>query len=82
MRHFYRGLLAAVLLAITALTAVVLPATRSLAETTLTPEEARTLSKEAWLFGMPLVMFEIQADYLTHVNKPEAAKAPVNQFVH
>ncbi|NDR57046.1 DUF1254 domain-containing protein [Aliiruegeria sabulilitoris] len=82
MRNFYRGLLASALLAVVTVTNVVLPATRSLAETELTPEEARALAKDAWLFGMPLVMFEIQADFLTHVTKPGAAKAPVNQFVH
>jgi len=31
-------------------------------QTNLTPEQAKTLAKEAWLFGMPLVMFEIQFD--------------------
>jgi hypothetical protein len=48
----------------------------------LTPDEAKNLAKEAWLFGMPLVMFEIQFDYGTYTIKPEATRAPVNQFVH
>jgi hypothetical protein len=48
----------------------------------LTVNEARELARDAWLFGMPLVMFEKQVDYITYVNKPEATKAPVNQFAH
>jgi hypothetical protein len=48
----------------------------------LSPKQARELAKDAWLFGLPLVMFEIQFDYLTYATGPEAARAPVNQFVH
>jgi hypothetical protein len=48
----------------------------------LTPDVARDLAKEAWLFGLPLVMFEKQIDYSTHVTQPEATRSPVNQFVH
>jgi hypothetical protein len=48
----------------------------------LNPEQAKTLAKEAWLFGMPLVMFEIQFDYSSYVTEPSATRAPVNQFVH
>jgi hypothetical protein len=44
--------------------------------------EARELAKEAWLFGLPLVMFEKQFDYTTYASKPEKTRAPVNQFVH
>jgi hypothetical protein len=51
-------------------------------QTNLTQEEVKTLAKEAWLFGMPLVMFEIQFDYSSYVTKPSATRAPVNQFVH
>jgi hypothetical protein len=31
----------------------------------LSPDEAMALAKEAWLFGMPLVMFEKQIEYST-----------------
>jgi hypothetical protein len=48
----------------------------------LSPDEAKALAKEAWLFGMPLVMFEIQFDYGSYVTAPSATRAPVNQFVH
>lgn len=50
--------------------------------TKLTAAEAKELAKEAWLFGLPLVMFEKQFDYGTHVTKPEGSRAPVNQFAH
>jgi hypothetical protein len=52
------------------------------APTALTPAEARDLAKEAWLFGLPLVMFEKQFDYGTYTTKPDGIRAPVNQFVH
>lgn len=48
----------------------------------LTPDELKNLSKEAWLFGMPLVMFEIQFDYGSYVSTPSATRAPVNQFAN
>jgi hypothetical protein len=48
----------------------------------LSPEQAKTLAKEAWLFGMPLVMFEKQIDYSTYVTRADETRAPINQFVH
>jgi len=48
----------------------------------LAPDVARFLATEAWLFGLPLVMFEKQVDYSTHVTKAEETRAPINQFVH
>ena len=48
----------------------------------LTVDEARELAKDAWLFGLPLVMFEKQFDYGTYTTKPDGIRAPVNQFVH
>jgi hypothetical protein len=48
----------------------------------LSPDEAKALAKEAWLFGMPLVMFEKQIEYSTHVTQQEETRAPINQFVH
>ena len=35
------------------------------AQDDLTPDVARNLAKEAWVFGLPLVMFEKQIDYLS-----------------
>jgi hypothetical protein len=51
-------------------------------DTTITASEAKTLAKEAYLFGMPLVFIEKQVDYNTHTTKVEKTKAPVNQFIH
>ncbi len=51
-------------------------------QTNLTLEQAKILAKEAWLFGMPLVMFEKQIDYSTHVTRADETRAPINQFVH
>ena len=48
----------------------------------LTPDQARTLARDAWVFGMPLVYIEKQIDALTHVTKPEGHFAPINQFAH
>lgn len=48
----------------------------------LSATKARELAKEAWLFGLPLVMFEKQFDYSTYATKPEKTRAPVNQFAH
>jgi len=48
----------------------------------LTPDVARDLAGEAWLFGLPLVMFEKQIDYSTHVTRADETRAPINQFVH
>src|SRR5262245_66682494 len=52
------------------------------ADPKLTPDEARTLARDAWVFGMPLVYIEKQIDALTHVTKPEGHFAPINQFAH
>jgi hypothetical protein len=48
----------------------------------LTRDVARDLAREAWLFGLPLVMFEKQIDYSTHVTRADETRAPINQFVH
>ena len=48
----------------------------------ITPEEARTLSREAYLFGLPLVYIAMQIDILTNVARPQGGRAPVNQFAH
>ena len=48
----------------------------------VTADEARTLARDAWVFGLPLVYIDIQADVSSHVTKPDATRAPANQFVH
>ena len=51
-------------------------------QTSISPDEAKTIAQEAWIFGMPLVYIEIQIDTATHVSKADQARAPINQFVH
>ncbi|NEI96439.1 DUF1254 domain-containing protein [Rhizobium ruizarguesonis] len=44
--------------------------------------EAKAIAQEAFVFGLPLVYIATQADELSHVTKPEAGRAPFNQFAH
>ena len=50
--------------------------------TKLTAAEAKSLAKDAYLFGMPVVFIQKQSDYQTHATKVEKTKAPINQFMH
>ena len=50
--------------------------------TELGSERAGDLTREAYLFGFPLVYIATQIDVLTHVTKPQGARAPLNQFAH
>jgi hypothetical protein len=50
--------------------------------TTLTADEAQTIARDAFLFGMPLVFIEKQVNFSSHVTKPTGLKAPFNQFGH
>ena len=56
--------------------------TKERRNTEISPDEARAIAQEAWVFGMPLVYIEIQIDALAHVSKLEETRAPLNQFVH
>ena len=49
---------------------------------TLESEQAESLARDAYLFGFPLVYIATQIDVLTHVTKPQGARAPLNQFAH
>ncbi|GIU65946.1 DUF1254 domain-containing protein [Candidatus Phycosocius spiralis] len=72
----------AILLASASLVPLVASTVEAHNKATLTPEVARSLAQEAWLFGVPLVYIATQVDVLTHVLKPEGSAAPINQFVH
>ena len=48
----------------------------------ISPDDAKAIAKDAWIFGMPLVYIEIQIDTATHVSKVDKGHAPINQFVH
>src|SRR5262245_27236209 len=52
------------------------------ADQKLTADDARTLARDAWVFGMPLVYIEKQIDALTRTTKPDGHFAPINQFAH
>ncbi len=51
-------------------------------QASVSPDEAKAIAQEAWIFGMPLVYIEIQIDTATYVSKVDKAHAPINQFVH
>ncbi|MDH3545379.1 MAG: DUF1254 domain-containing protein, partial [Desulfuromonadales bacterium] len=71
------------LLTVALLVAVAIaPYSNAGAQDTLTPDVARNLATEAWLFGLPLVMFEKQVDYSTYATQAGETRAPINQFVH
>jgi hypothetical protein len=48
----------------------------------LTPEEAKAIAQEGYVFGLPLVYTTLQADVMTNVARPEGGRAPFNQFDH
>jgi hypothetical protein len=48
----------------------------------INPDEANTIAKDAFLFGMPLVFVEKQFDFNAAVTKPTGLRAPMNQFGH
>ena len=48
--------------------------------TPLTSTEAKSIAQEGFTFGLPLVYIALEADVLTNVAKPEAGRAPFNQF--
>lgn len=46
-------------------------------KTTFITDKVKTLVKDAFLFGMSLVFFEIQFDFNASVTKPTGLRAPV-----
>jgi hypothetical protein len=73
----------ATLFAVTLVGAVLIaPSMHAIGQGDLTAAEARELARDAWLFGLPLVMFEKQIDYSTYVTQAGETRAPINQFVH
>jgi hypothetical protein len=48
----------------------------------LTPADARTLARDAYVFGFPAIYIAKQQEILTNVPKPEGTRAPFNQFAH
>ena len=50
--------------------------------TQISPDDAKAIAQDAWIFGMPLVYIELQIDTMCYVSKVEKGHAPINQFVH
>lgn len=48
----------------------------------ISAKEARRLSEEAWVFGLPIVYIERQWLRSSNVSRPNGLQAPVNQFAH
>ena len=42
----------------------------------ISPDEAKAIAQDAWIFGMPLVYIEIQIDTATHVSKIDTGPCP------
>ncbi len=55
---------------------------RDVKQQRLEATEARELARDALVFGAPLVLVSIQADYLSAVTEPIGLRAPVGQFAH
>jgi hypothetical protein len=48
----------------------------------LTPQEARDIAEQAFLFGLPPVYNSLQAEILSNAPQPEGMRAPFGQFFH
>ena len=48
----------------------------------LTPQEAQSIAKEAYIFGYPLVLMNITLERLSNVPQAGELHAPLNQFAH
>ena len=68
--------LAAGLLAVLAMG--LLPVTPAAA---LTPDEARAIGVDAYIYGYPLVTMEMTRRVMTNVSKPEGTRAPMGQLI-
>lgn len=51
-------------------------------EIMLSPEEAKSIAEEAYIFGYPLVIMNITLERLTNVPQAGELHAPINQFAH
>ena len=44
--------------------------------------QGRKISKDSFLFGLPLVYIALSSDVATNVPEPQGTRAPINQFAH
>jgi hypothetical protein len=47
----------------------------------LTPDEAKAIAEEAYIYGYPLITMEYTRRVITNVAKPEGMKAPMGQMI-
>ena len=48
----------------------------------ITPAEAQKISRDGFLFGLPVVYINLMAEVGSNVPKPQGLRAPMNQFAH
>ncbi|CAD5109945.1 DUF1254 domain-containing protein [Zestomonas carbonaria] len=48
----------------------------------LTPEEAREIARDAYIYGYPLVLMQVTREVATNVAEPGGIRAPINQLTH
>ena len=51
-------------------------------EEELTPDQAKELAIEAYIYGYPLVTMDLTKQVMTNVAEPDKMKAPVGQFIN
>ena len=47
----------------------------------ITPDEAKQIAVDAYIYGYPLITMEMTKRVMTNVSKPEGTRAPMGQFV-
>ena len=63
-------------------TAVILLGTRPIGAQSLTPEEARSIALDAYIYGYSLVTTEVTRVQMSNVAQVEETRGPMNQFVN
>ena len=48
----------------------------------MTPAEARKISQDGFLFGVPVVYIDLSAEVGSNVPEPQGRRSPINQFAH
>jgi hypothetical protein len=48
----------------------------------VSPQEAREIARDAYIYGYPMVITEITRRVMTNVDAPKGLRAPVNQIAH
>ena len=48
----------------------------------ISPQEARQVSRDGFLFGLPVVYINLMAEVGSNVPEPQGLRSPINQFAH